>query len=157
MKNKIGYREEILNNSAYWVEGINGLLYDAIVTYMEKHDMKQKDLAKHLGVSTGRVSQILNDGEINFSLDKIVEIALKVDKFPNFLFEEKATFLERERQKNTFNKYFVIYNNNDISKELNTIISHSSKSLGSKVIQINQKQGAQGCYNVTNQLAFSNG
>src|SRR5690554_3149539 len=118
MKNSNKFREKILNSPAYWVEGINGLLYDAIVAYMEKHDMKQKDLAKHLGVSTGRVSQILNDGEINFSLDKIVEIALKVDKFPNFLFEEKATFLERERQKNTFNKLFLIYNINEVSNQL---------------------------------------
>jgi transcriptional regulator with XRE-family HTH domain len=98
MKTTRNFREQILENPVYWVEGINGMLYDAIVTYMEKHHMKQKDLAKHLMISPGRVSQILNDGNINFSLEKLIEIALKVDKIPAFLFEDKSTYLERERQ-----------------------------------------------------------
>jgi transcriptional regulator with XRE-family HTH domain len=98
MKTTRNFREQILENPVYWVEGINGMLYDAIVTYMEKHHMKQKDLAKHLMISPGRVSQILNDGNINFSLEKLIEIALKVDKIPAFLFEDKSSYLERERQ-----------------------------------------------------------
>jgi transcriptional regulator with XRE-family HTH domain len=96
MKTARNFREQILENPVYWVEGINGMLYDAIVTYMEKHQMKQKDLAKHLSISPGRVSQILNDGNINFSLEKIIEIAMKVDKIPNFLFEDKSTYLQSE-------------------------------------------------------------
>jgi transcriptional regulator with XRE-family HTH domain len=98
MKANNQFREKILNHSAYWVEGINGLLYDAIVTYMEKHNLKRKYLANHLDISTGRVSQILNEGNINFSLEKIIEIAIKVDKFPVFEFEDKSTFLEKEKQ-----------------------------------------------------------
>ena len=65
--------------------------------------MKQKDLAKHLGISPGRVSQILNDGNINFSIEKIIEIAIKVDKIPNFIFEDKSTFLKGELKKTTRN------------------------------------------------------
>ena len=72
----------ILDQPSYWVEHINGLVYDAIVTYMETHNMNQTDLAKHFGISKGRVSQILNDGNINFSIEKLVDILLKVDKFP---------------------------------------------------------------------------
>lgn len=98
MKTTQNIRERILESPVYWVEGVNGMLYDAIVTYMEKHQMKQIDLAKHLGISPGRVSQILNDGNINFSLEKIIEIALKLDKIPSFLFEDKATYLKRERE-----------------------------------------------------------
>ena len=98
MKTTQNIRERILESPVYWVEGVNGMLYDAIVSYMEKHQMKQIDLAKHLGISPGRVSQILNDGNINFSLEKIIEIALKLDKIPSFLFEDKATYLKRERE-----------------------------------------------------------
>lgn len=36
MKTTRNFREQILENPVYWVEGINGMLYDAIVTYMEK-------------------------------------------------------------------------------------------------------------------------
>ncbi|MFM6965114.1 MAG: transcriptional regulator [Sphingomonadales bacterium] len=103
MKTTRNFRAQILENPIYWVEGINGMLFDAIVDYMEKHQMKQKDLAKHLGISPGRVSQILNDGNINFSIEKIIEIAIKVDKIPNFIFEDKSTFLERELKKTKHN------------------------------------------------------
>ena len=39
-------------------------------------------MAEYLGISKGRISQILNKGNINFSIGKIIEIALKVDKYP---------------------------------------------------------------------------
>jgi transcriptional regulator with XRE-family HTH domain len=99
MKTTKNFREKVLDNPIYWVEGINGVLYDAIVTYMENHQMKQKDLARHLSISPGRVSQILNEGNINFSLEKLIEIALKVDKYPNFIFEDKSSFREIKSQK----------------------------------------------------------
>jgi transcriptional regulator with XRE-family HTH domain len=105
MKTTQNFRAQILENPMYWVEGINGMLYDAIVRYMVKHQMKQKDLAKHLGISPGRVSQILNDGNINFSIEKIIEIAIKVDKIPNFIFEDKSTFLDGELKKTTRNDF----------------------------------------------------
>jgi transcriptional regulator with XRE-family HTH domain len=99
MKTTKNFREKVLDNPIYWVEGINGMLYDAIVAYMENHQMKQKDLARHLSISPGRVSQILNEGNINFSLEKLIEIALKVDKYPNFIFEDKSSFREIKSQK----------------------------------------------------------
>ncbi len=59
------------------------------MNYMDVHKMKQKDLAKYLGISTGRMSQIINDGDINFSLEKIIQIALKIGKIPSFRFQDK--------------------------------------------------------------------
>jgi len=153
MKNNNKYREKILNSPAYWVEGINGLLYDAILTYMEKHDMKRKDLAKHLDVSKGRISQILNSGEINFSLEKIIEIALKVDKYPNFLFEDKSLFLEKERQLNTMNKLFFIYNINEVSNQLP--ISSGLDSIEPGTIRVGQTKVISGSFCVTDEYDFS--
>ncbi|MDH5379981.1 MAG: helix-turn-helix domain-containing protein [Cyclobacteriaceae bacterium] len=77
-------KNKIKNQPSYWVEHINGLLYNALVVFMEKYKMKQKDLAVHLGISPGRVSQILNGGNINFSIEKFVEISLKLDCYPDF-------------------------------------------------------------------------
>ena len=85
-------QKRILEQPDYWIEGINADLYDAIVNFMEDNDMKQKDLAAHLEISTGRVSQILNDGNINFSIEKIIQIALKIGKFPSFKLVDKKTF-----------------------------------------------------------------
>jgi transcriptional regulator with XRE-family HTH domain len=118
MKTTRNFREQILENPVYWVEGINGMLYDAIVTYMEKHQMKQKDLAKHLSISPGRVSQILNDGNINFSLVKIIEIAMKVDKIPNFLFEDKSTYLQSQRLLTASKRISIPYNQIEFSTHL---------------------------------------
>lgn len=89
-------RDKIISQPGYWVEQINGILYDAIMDYMETHNMKRKDLAKHLGISKGRVSQIINDGEINFRLEKIIEISLKLGMIPHFGLEEKCKFLAKE-------------------------------------------------------------
>lgn len=88
-----GKREKILNQPSYWVEGINSCLYNAIIEYMEENEINRTELAALLGISKGRVSQILNDGEINFSIEKIVQIALKINKVPIFELKDKSSFL----------------------------------------------------------------
>lgn len=93
MKSRTNIREKILNQPSYWVEGINGFLYNAILEYMEANGMNRTDLANYLGLSKGRISQILNDGEINFSIEKVVQIALKVNKFPLFQLKDKEEYL----------------------------------------------------------------
>jgi len=125
-------RERMLNHPTYWVEGVNGYLYDSIVSYMEKHNMKRKDLAKHLDISAGRVSQILNEGDINFSLEKVIEIALKVDKYPVFEFEDKAEYLEKENTISNVKKLFVQYNINELSNLENNL----DKPREAKIISI---------------------
>lgn len=89
-------REQIINEPSYWVEELNGKIYNAIILFMEKKDFKQKDMAKHLGISAGRMSQILNSGDINFSYEKIVSILLKLDIIPHFELESKADLLRKE-------------------------------------------------------------
>ncbi len=77
-------RLRMLKRPGYWVEEMNGQLYSAIVSYMGEKGLNQSELAKHLNISKGRVSQILNNGGINYSMEKLVEIAIKVGKFPRF-------------------------------------------------------------------------
>ena len=96
MNRESNMREKIISQPSYWVEQINGELYDSIMIYMEVNKMKQKDLAKYLGISTGRMSQIINEGDINFSLEKIIQIALKIGKIPSFRFQDKKEFLKQE-------------------------------------------------------------
>jgi transcriptional regulator with XRE-family HTH domain len=111
MKNNI---EKILNQPSYWVEAINGVLYNAIVDYMKKNDLNRTQLAEVLGISKGRVSQILNDGEINFSIEKIVEISLKVGKFPSFELEDSVAYINKLKA-STFVKTIKISNLNEYS------------------------------------------
>lgn len=92
MKNKDQVREKILNQPSYWVEDINAFVYNAVLEYMELNNMNRTKLAEHLGLFKGRISQILNNGEINFSIEKLVQIALKVDKFPIFELKDKKEY-----------------------------------------------------------------
>ncbi|MDG1403876.1 helix-turn-helix transcriptional regulator [Polaribacter sp.] len=132
MNNDNQFRKRILNQSSYWVEGINGSLYDSIINYMEDHNLNRTKLATHLGISKGRVSQILNDGEINFSLEKIIDIALKVDKFPVFDFIKKSDYIKSENSENISKNIFIDYNPLDFSK----IVSDSEDSKEVKVITL---------------------
>lgn len=104
------FQKKVFEHSAYWVEGINIALYDAIVDFMEKHNMNRTELAEHLDISRGRVSQILNDGEINFSIEKLVEIALKINKIPKLEFldkDEVLLSLEKNREEREKRNNFV--------------------------------------------------
>lgn len=100
-------REKILNETSYWVEGVNMELYDALVSFMERNQLNQTEFSKFLGISKGRLSQILNDGEINFSLEKLFEIALKIDKFPQLTFVDKAEYLKTtEEQSRSYEGFY---------------------------------------------------
>lgn len=98
-------REKILGQVSYWIEGINSELYNAIRDYMERKNLNQTQMAKHLGISKGRMSQILNDGEINFSIEKLIGIALKIDRFPVFKLEDQAARLSSDSTQNTLRRY----------------------------------------------------
>lgn len=133
-------RDKIISHPGYWVEQINGVLYDAIMEYMETHNMKQKDLAKHLGISKGRVSQIINDGEINFRIEKIIEISLKLGMVPHFELESKNEFLEKEQM-------------NIVQREITKLedFFESSKE-DSKVIQLYANTGTSATFEATEML-----
>lgn len=126
MNTNRNFREKILTSPSYWVEAVNGILYDSILDFMDKNNMKQKDLARHLQISPSRVSQILNDGEINFSLEKVIDIALKVGKIPSFSFENKEAFLKRELVERLEVQIRFDFDNEEI-KKFSTVSESESK------------------------------
>lgn len=131
--------EKILNQPSYWVEGVNGSLYNAVLSYMEANDLNRTKLASHLGISKGRVSQILNDGEINFSLEKMIEIALKVGKYPVLEFQDKQAYLEKESKLSNAKTLSLEYN-------LNSFTNASNKNINSKTKVISLKSTNIGSY-----------
>jgi predicted XRE-type DNA-binding protein len=135
MNRESNMREKIISQPSYWVEQINGELYDSIMNYMDVHKMKQKDLAKYLGISTGRMSQIINDGDINFSLEKIIQIALKIGKIPSFRFQDKKEFLEGETESEFKGVHILTFEFNQLKS------SFSDKE--SKLISLNNYSTSQ--------------
>lgn len=84
---------EIIQEPGYWVEEMNNLMYDAMVTYMENHGLNQTEFAAYLGISKGRLSQILNSGEINFSIEKLFSTALKIEKIPHIRLDDRQDYI----------------------------------------------------------------
>lgn len=119
---------EIIQEPTYWIEEINNLMYDAMITYMENHNMNKTEFATYLGISKGRLSQILNDGEINFSIEKLFSIALKLGKIPQIKFEDKQDYIDTLQNDYTTKK-MAFYNQ---KAESNTIYKTPKET---KIIQ----------------------
>lgn len=75
-------REELLQMPEYWTGQIQLSLYRAAEQFMADHQMNRTQLAAYLGVSKGYVSQLLN-GDYNYSISKLVELAIKLNCIPN--------------------------------------------------------------------------
>lgn len=135
----MNFRELILEQPSYWVESINGILYDAIIQYKEDQKFNRTQLADDLGISKGRISQILNDGETNFTIEKFCEIALKVGVFPDVKLTPKAIFIENEnilKKENCFELKFDYYTGNFKPQYVNHI---ESTTIEAQVIQLKPK------------------
>lgn len=74
-------KKELMNSPEYWVEELQNQIYREVLDYMQSKDWNRTTLAKEWGVSKGYVTQILS-GECNFSLQKWVELSLKMQKAP---------------------------------------------------------------------------
>lgn len=87
-------REDLLKSSEYWIEIIQNKVYSDLVEYIEKHGASNKEIAKSLGISKGRVSQILSGDNLNFRLDTLVKLCLSIDKIPSFHLEDISKFID---------------------------------------------------------------
>ena len=89
MKNELTARESVLGSSAYWAEEMSIILYDALARYKKAHGGRNKALADALGISEGRVSQIMRSGDINFTIEKYADFCLKIGKIPQITLSDK--------------------------------------------------------------------
>lgn len=133
---------KILNQPSYWVEKVNATIFNAIIDFMEENNMKNKDLAEHLGISKGRVSQILNEGDINFSIEKVIQIALKVGVYPEINFEKKEAYIDKLNSKEKSEGLCINYLHDDIfsPQDFNTYFPSQGEA---KVVSISDYQEVQ--------------
>jgi len=88
-------REEILRGTGYWLTKVQIQVFNLLNTYMEENNLTQKQVAEKLNVSPSYVSQILN-GNFNFTISKLIELALLVGKAPIIQFETIEQILRDE-------------------------------------------------------------
>ena len=78
-------REELIKNKGYHIARIQNELFRQLHEFMEQSGMTGTQLARHLGVSKGYVSQVLN-GNFDFKLSKLVELSLAMGMIPEISF-----------------------------------------------------------------------
>jgi predicted XRE-type DNA-binding protein len=77
-------REDLLRSSEYWIERIQNKIFNDLMEYIEKNKVSNKQIAEILGLSKGRVSQILSGENLNFRLDTLIKLCLAIDRIPDF-------------------------------------------------------------------------
>ena len=92
--------KELLKTEEYWAEQIQNQIFRVVKSYMEVHNLNQSQLAEKLNVSKGYVSQILN-GNANFSIKKLVELALNLDLAPQLSFSNLEAYIHQQEKKLT--------------------------------------------------------
>lgn len=85
--------EELAQTEEYWLTNIQCDLYARVEEYREANKWNRSQLAKHLGVSKGYVSQILN-GDFDHKLSSLIKLALAVGVVPNLKFQPVEEYIE---------------------------------------------------------------
>lgn len=99
-------REELLKTPEYWFETIQNEIFRQVSEYLEiNEEMNQTKLAEKLGVTKGYVSQVMN-GNFNYTLKKLIELSLAVNKAPIIEFQDINEFVKDD----TIRKYKMDYN-----------------------------------------------
>lgn len=102
-------RKELLGSPEYWITRIQIMLYNCAEKFMGSTGKNRTQLAEHLGVSKGYVSQLLN-GDYDHKLSKLVELSLafgyvpKVDFIPVEDYIEQNSFMKNKRE--LYNSYY---------------------------------------------------
>ena len=93
-------RKEILSSPEYWMAKAQMDLYDRADVFMETNGMNRAQLAKHLGVSKGYVSQLLN-GDYDHKLSKFIELSIAFGFIPKIEFEPIGDVISEDRHEYT--------------------------------------------------------
>jgi len=89
-------REDLLKSPEYWFVNAQSDLYGLVATYMEKEGINQSQLAERLGCTKGYVSQILR-GEFNYTLKKLIELALAIGMVPKITYKSLDSVIDAEK------------------------------------------------------------
>ncbi len=97
-------REELLKTEEFWFESLQNEIYRMVSEYIREEGITQTQFAEKLGVSKGYISQIMN-GNFNYTLKKLIELSLAVNKAPGFEFKNLNSFIKEDQSK----RYNMLY------------------------------------------------
>jgi transcriptional regulator with XRE-family HTH domain len=109
-------REELLKSEEYWLTSMQTDLFNELYNYMKTHNLNRTQLAEHLGVSKGYVTQVLS-GDFDHRLSKLIELSLAIGKVPVLQFKDLDSILLQEKQ----TKFTILFNNSFNSFNTETV------------------------------------
>lgn len=78
--------EELLASPAFWLDTTQNELFRVVSKFQKKNKLSKKQLAVALDCSERTVGQLLN-GNINCSMEQLINISLKMGKAPHIKFK----------------------------------------------------------------------
>ena len=91
-------RKQLYKTPGYWTEKIENELFRKIHEYMEREGLNRTQLAERLGFHKSYVTQMLN-GDLNFSMKKLTELALKVGLAPELKLKSIQEYTTQEEER----------------------------------------------------------
>ena len=88
-------RDELLRSETYYTTQTQLKLFRAVEDYLAAENLTRAEFAEKLGVSKGRVSQILN-GDFNGRLDRLVALSLAAGKAPVIEFRDLEAYIAED-------------------------------------------------------------
>lgn len=88
-------RKDILKSPEYWIASIQIMLYNCADKFMRATGKNRTQLAEHLGVTKGYVSQLLN-GDYDHKISKFVELSLAFGYVPKVEFVPVDEYLKAD-------------------------------------------------------------
>ena len=107
-------RHELLKSPEYWISKIQIELFNCADRFMMKHHKNRKQLAEHLGVSKGYVTQLLN-GDYDHRMSKFIELSLSFGYVPKIDFIPIEEYIAKEEYKTA--TLYQLYSNQIKSKQ----------------------------------------
>ncbi|MBH8567561.1 helix-turn-helix transcriptional regulator [Microvirga sp. STS02] len=126
---------ELAASREYWLTKTQNELYDNVEQFLERKGWTRTQLADHLGVTKGYVSQILN-GDFDHKLSKLIDLSLAVGVVPNIKFQEINDYVT-----DYLSGYDMCLNADDVSVTIevtNTLNSYTFELLDGKALLANQ-------------------
>jgi DNA-binding Xre family transcriptional regulator len=90
-------REDLIRSSEYWTEIIQNKIYNDFIEFIENKNISNKQLAQSLGLTKGRISQILSGENLNFRLETLVKLCLTINKIPGFQLLDLDEFIQYDK------------------------------------------------------------
>lgn len=137
-------RERILKSPEYWMEMVQGAVFRLLSEFMEKNNLNQTQVAAQLNFSSSYVSQILN-GNFNFTIGKLISLALAVGKVPVLSFKPIDEYLKEEKYPENGYKFSHQINSDGgclvhihmSDDDLDSVMADEFMTVGKKIISNN--------------------